>query len=136
MTQRTEYSPIDAALGGELRTRRREKKLTQRDVARHLGISFQQIQKYESGANRLPASMLYMISRILDIPIDELYPKIVEKVPTDPTLPKAHELMELYHSIPKHLRPIILTALRVLSQDGDTAESALVNRSTIGELGE
>ncbi len=44
-------------------------KLSQNDLARALGLTFQQVQKYENGGNRVSASRLYQISRVLDVPI-------------------------------------------------------------------
>lgn len=54
--------PIDVAVGGRVKLQRRLKKVSQTQLADHLGITFQQIQKYERGANRISASRLMMIS--------------------------------------------------------------------------
>lgn len=50
--------PIDVAVGLRIRTRRKQVGLSQAALAEHLGVSFQQVQKYERGANRVSASML------------------------------------------------------------------------------
>ena len=60
---------IDAHVGAQLRLRRVILGLSQEELASRLGISFQQIQKYESGANRISAARLFEISRELDVPI-------------------------------------------------------------------
>ena len=59
--------PIDIHVGGRFRTRRRHEQLSQQDVARELGMTFQQVQKYERGTNRISASVLYRAARILKV---------------------------------------------------------------------
>ena len=58
---------VDIHVGKSVRTRRRQMDMTQKDLADLLGISFQQVQKYERGTNRIGASRLWQISKILDI---------------------------------------------------------------------
>lgn len=60
--------PVDVHVGRKLKQIRTMRRLSQTDVARELDLSFQQIQKYEIGANRIAASRLYELSRILDVP--------------------------------------------------------------------
>ena len=59
-----------------LRQRRLMLGVTQGVVARALGVSFQQIQKYETGANRVSSSRLYELSLILDVPITYFYRQV------------------------------------------------------------
>ncbi|MES2729521.1 MAG: helix-turn-helix transcriptional regulator [Pseudomonadota bacterium] len=61
--------PIDIHVGSRLRERRMLLSVPQDQLAKQTGITFQQIQKYESGRNRVSASRLYEFSRILDVPI-------------------------------------------------------------------
>lgn len=56
---------IDSAIGGRVRQRRRELGLTQAQLALALGVTFQQVQKYESGANRISAATLFWTARAL-----------------------------------------------------------------------
>lgn len=58
--------PIDLAVGARVRVRRRWMGLTQTQLAEALGITFQQVQKYERGANRISASMLVKIAAKLE----------------------------------------------------------------------
>ena len=58
---------IDAHLGGMLRRRRRRLGLTQQALAQAVGIRFQQIHKYETGQNRIPASRLWALARALGV---------------------------------------------------------------------
>ncbi|MCG8548256.1 MAG: helix-turn-helix transcriptional regulator [Alphaproteobacteria bacterium] len=62
-------NPIDIHVGRRVRIRRVLCGLSQTALAEQLGLTFQQLQKYESGANRISASRLWQIAQILDVPI-------------------------------------------------------------------
>ena len=62
-------NPIDVHVGLQVRLRRKELKISQERLAETLGLTFQQVQKYERGANRISASKLYEIARTLRVPI-------------------------------------------------------------------
>ncbi len=62
-------NPVDIHVGSRLRLRRMMLGMTQNTLAKALDLSFQQIQKYERGTNRMGSSRLYQLSRILDVPI-------------------------------------------------------------------
>ncbi len=64
---------IDQHLGLILRKRRRTLGLTQKDVALAVGVRFQQIQKYECGADRIYANRLWSLARVLKLPIDAFF---------------------------------------------------------------
>lgn len=64
---------IDIHVGNMLHNHRKLQKLTQEDLGNALGVTFQQIQKYEKGTNRLSASRLYKASRILNITIENFF---------------------------------------------------------------
>lgn len=59
--------PVDVHVGGKLKEIRTLRRFSQTDVATRLGLSFQQIQKYEIGSNRIAASRLFEIAEIFDI---------------------------------------------------------------------
>ena len=63
------YNPIDVHVGARLRARRTLLGMSQTSLGDALGISFQQLQKYESGSNRTSASRLYELSKLLDVDI-------------------------------------------------------------------
>jgi len=67
---------IDVQVGKNIRRRREELKLSQQRLADALGVSFQQVQKYENAQNRVSASRLYAVSKILDIPLARLFREI------------------------------------------------------------
>lgn len=60
--------PVDIGVGGRVRSRRILMGMSQERLADQLGVTFQQVQKYEKGANRISASRLHDISQILDVP--------------------------------------------------------------------
>lgn len=64
---------IDVHLGKRLRRRRRLLGLTQQQLAGSVGVRFQQIQKYECGANRISASRLWQLSEALEVPVGYFY---------------------------------------------------------------
>jgi transcriptional regulator with XRE-family HTH domain len=61
--------PIDVMVGKRIRLRRVQMGLSQTELGKKLGVTFQQVQKYENGANRVSCSRLYEISTALDVPI-------------------------------------------------------------------
>ena len=64
---------INAHVAQRIRSRRVEMGLTQQEVARRLGVSFQQLQKYEHGKNRISAGRLYQLAAVLDIGIEAFF---------------------------------------------------------------
>ena len=60
--------PVDVHVGRRLKQIRTSRRMSQTDVAKQLDLSFQQIQKYEIGSNRIAACRLYELSKILDVP--------------------------------------------------------------------
>jgi len=64
---------IDKHVGQKLRSRRTLMSLSQEKLAESIGVTFQQVQKYERGTNRVSASRLYSFSKILDVSIDYFY---------------------------------------------------------------
>ena len=62
-------SPIDVHVGGRVRLRRTLMGLSQERLGEALGLTFQQVQKYERGVNRIGASRLFDLARVLDVPI-------------------------------------------------------------------
>ena len=67
--------PIDQLVGRQLRKRRLQLGLSQLGVAEAIGVTFQQIQKYEGGTNRIVASRLYDLAEILDVPVAYFFPE-------------------------------------------------------------
>ena len=64
---------IDKAVGARIRALRLARRMTQDALARQVGVQFQQIQKYESGTNRISASRLFMIAGALGVPVEHFF---------------------------------------------------------------
>ena len=62
-------NPVDAHVGSRVRLRRMLLGMSQERLGESMGLTFQQVQKYEKGVNRIGASRLYQIARILDVPV-------------------------------------------------------------------
>jgi transcriptional regulator with XRE-family HTH domain len=73
-------SDIDLHLGRRLRRRRRLLGLTQQQLADQVGIRFQQIQKYECGANRISAARLWQLAEALESPVSYFYDGLEESI--------------------------------------------------------
>ncbi len=71
--------PVDAHVGGRVKACRTLIGMSQEDLGKHVGLSFQQIQKYEKGMNRIAASRLWVISLVLGRPISWFFEGIGER---------------------------------------------------------
>ncbi len=81
--------PVDVHVGRKLKQIRTLRRMSQTDVANRLGLSFQQIQKYEIGSNRIAASRLFELAQIFEVSpayfFDGLYDEVQQRVtPRDP----------------------------------------------------
>jgi transcriptional regulator with XRE-family HTH domain len=72
--------PVDVHVGSRLRLRRTLLGLSQEQLAAAVGVTFQQIQKYERGSNRVSASRLYDIARVMGVPIQYFFEDIDDQV--------------------------------------------------------
>lgn len=66
-------NPIDAHVGTRVRLRRMLLGMSQEKLGEHLGLTFQQVQKYEKGVNRIGASRLFDLARVLGVPVQFFY---------------------------------------------------------------
>ena len=71
-------NPIDVHVGSRVRLRRMMVGMSQERLGDQLGLTFQQVQKYEKGANRVGASRLFAIARILDVPVQFFFEDMTE----------------------------------------------------------
>jgi transcriptional regulator with XRE-family HTH domain len=91
---------IDLLLGRRLRGRRRMLGLTQSQLANRVGVRFQQIQKYESGVNRISAARLWRFCQALDVPVAYFYDGLpAERGEAPPAFDEGAELMARPESI-------------------------------------
>jgi transcriptional regulator with XRE-family HTH domain len=73
MRTKGEGNPIDVLVGSRIRRFRKGRKMSQAQLGEKLGVTFQQVQKYENGKNRVGASRLRMISTALDVPVGQFF---------------------------------------------------------------
>jgi transcriptional regulator with XRE-family HTH domain len=71
-------NPVDVHVGTRVRIRRSLLGISQEKLAESVGLTFQQIQKYERGTNRISASRLYQFGKILDVPVSFFFEKFIE----------------------------------------------------------
>lgn len=72
--------PIDVHVGSRLKMRRKLLSISQGEIGNNLGLTFQQIQKYERGANRIASSRLLKLSKILDVPVVYFFEEMPDHV--------------------------------------------------------
>lgn len=116
---------VDVHVGQRLKQRRRMLGLSQQKLAALVGIRFQQIQKYESGANRVSASRLYDISKALEVPVSHFFEEFepVQKLKKSPTgIPtnvfEGREVLELvrrFYGMPEAQQKLVLDMVRALT---------------------
>lgn len=117
--------PVDVHVGKRIRHRRWMVGMTQQQLAERVGIKFQQIQKYETGMNRVSASRLWDISEALGAPVSFFFEGLADgaqggqargSVPGDILADKeALELVRSYYAIPETQRRRLFELARVLS---------------------
>jgi len=78
-------NPVDVHVGSRVRLRRTLLGMSQERLGDAIGLTFQQVQKYERGANRIGASRLYDLSRVLDVPVSFFFDDIDPAVAAPPT---------------------------------------------------
>ncbi len=117
--------PVDVHVGKRVRHRRWLVGMTQQQLAESVGIKFQQIQKYETGANRVSASRLWDIADALDVDVSFFFEGLASEnparedsspVPSDLLGDKeALDLVRSYYAIPENQRRRLFDLARVLS---------------------
>lgn len=118
--------PVDVHVGKRIRHRRWLVGMTQQQLAEQVGIKFQQIQKYETGANRVSASRLWDIADSLDVPVSFFFEGLdaeqtahagaIGAMPADLLGDKeALDLVRSYYAIPENQRRRLFELARVLS---------------------
>lgn len=119
--------PVDIHVGKRIRQRRWMIGMTQQQLAEHVGIKFQQIQKYETGMNRVSASRLWDIAESMNVPVSYFFEGLegadqaadqsgAENIQGDLLADKeALELVRSYYAIPEMQRRRLFELARVLS---------------------
>ncbi|QLQ12920.1 MAG: helix-turn-helix transcriptional regulator [Brevundimonas sp.] len=121
---------IDLHLGRRLRRRRRLLGLTQQQLAMQVGIRFQQIQKYECGANRISAARLWQLAEALESPVSYFYDGLEDMTTRDDqgsgggemfSRKETLDLIQAYYQLGERPRRRLLDLAKSLHTDGDTA---------------
>src|ERR1700675_3799036 len=130
-------NPIDVQVGSRVRLRRNMLGLSQEKLGTSIGLTFQQVQKYERGANRIGASRLHELSRVLDVPVsfffDDVDPVRAPAIPGGFAEPPAEafdsdplrrretvELVDAYYTIEDAaVRRRLLDLARALAAEGE-----------------
>ena len=125
--------PIDLHVGGRVRLRRKFNGMSQEELAKSIDLTFQQVQKYERGSNRISASKLYEISKKLQAPVSYFFDGYAPVPDNDENFEQetavnrflaTSEGVELAEAFPrissaKHRRRIV-DLVRALSEDGES----------------
>ena len=118
--------PVDVHVGKRIRHRRWMNGTTQQQLAEAVGIKFQQIQKYETGMNRVSASRLWDIANVLNVNVSFFFEGLDQEEKTSSngtdmpgdilTDKEALELLRSYYAIPENQRRRLFDLARVLSE--------------------
>lgn len=90
-SRRLASQPLDQYIGERVRSRRQILGMSQTELARAIGVSFQQVQKYEKGANRVGSGLLYRLAELLEVPISYFYEGYDTKMPSGKA---GHEMID------------------------------------------
>ncbi|WP_093029291.1 helix-turn-helix domain-containing protein [Ruegeria marina] len=126
---------VDAVVGQRIRARRMALGLSQADLGKAVGVRFQQVQKYESGANRVSASRLWAIAEVLDVHVSHFFegieaPEAGNAGAGDQPVDKlvflkdrdAVEMVEIYTSLPLQQKRAVLAFVRTMAVNTRAAD--------------
>ncbi|MEL6112827.1 MAG: helix-turn-helix transcriptional regulator [Pseudomonadota bacterium] len=121
--------PVDVHVGARVRMRRLMLGLSQDKLAETVGLTFQQIQKYEKGSNRIGASRLFQLAGALNVPVQYFYEdlrkpsglnKSADEVAALLTTPDGMRLCRYFSAIKDlHVRRKLLDLVKSLAEEGD-----------------
>jgi transcriptional regulator with XRE-family HTH domain len=133
-------NPVDVLVGARVRLRRNMQGLSQEKLGEAIGLTFQQVQKYERGANRIGASRLLEIARVLDVPVTFFFDNVdpvrapaipqgfavhaIEALEADPLhVPETRELVGAFYDIQDAIvrRRLLDLAKTLVAQPGSDA---------------
>jgi transcriptional regulator with XRE-family HTH domain len=134
-------NPVDLHVGGRVRMRRKLLGVSQEQLADSLGLTFQQVQKYERGANRVSASKLYDIARTLQVPVSFFFDGLADPLAGSEadeaglhaervvqqflTTPEGLELAEIFPRIGRsRVRRQVLDLVRAMADEAIRADAA------------
>jgi transcriptional regulator with XRE-family HTH domain len=137
--------PVDIHVGARIRLRRRLRGLSMEKLGRATGVTYQQLQKYETGANRVSPSRLWQLAKVLSVPVSfffgDMPPEISGEAPgldeaaeplDDDLLAKREtlQLVRAYHSIPEAAtRRSVYKLIKALAETAAAAEQGAGRRA-------
>jgi transcriptional regulator with XRE-family HTH domain len=129
--------PLDAMVGAKIRMFRINRGLSQTALAERVGVSFQQVQKYEKGANRVGASRLSQIASVLGITVGELFESSQEKIATANSPvhllaePGALRVLKAYLRTNSRVRLAIAKLVESIADQKPTVRKSVVQKSIV-----
>ncbi|SDJ20317.1 Transcriptional regulator, contains XRE-family HTH domain [Bradyrhizobium lablabi] len=129
--------PLDAMVGAKIRIFRINRGMSQTALAERIGVSFQQVQKYEKGANRVGASRLSQIASVLGIAVGELFESPLEKIAASNSPvhllaePGALRVLKAYLRTNSRVRLAIARLLESIADQKPTVQKAVVQKSIV-----
>ena len=119
-------------IGQNIKFYRRLHGMSQKDLGDRLGVSSQQIQKYESGANQIGAARLHEAAKAMDIPVSRFFDGlreaeeilgVREAPPSEDFSQDSFSVLRAYRRLPPHLRRHFLTLAEALAQEQDVSSA-------------
>lgn len=111
--------PVDAHVGSVIRTTRWKRRMTQQQLAEKIGVRFQQVQKYETGSNRVSASRLWEIASVLEVPLAHFFETYGSQAPATEPDRDALVVMASYQRLSNHQKESIRRLLDAMVQAVD-----------------
>lgn len=104
--------PVDIEVGKHIRVLRHKLGLTQQQLASQVGVTFQQLQKYEKGSNRVSASRLTDIAKVLGVEVSYFFNQHQESVAASDS--KLAQLIGVYNNLPRKKQLLLLAMAKEL----------------------
>ncbi len=111
--------PVDIYVGSRVRLRRTLKGMSQQKLAGELGLTFQQVQKYERGTNRIGASRLFELGEILDVPTSFFFDGLTSSDSSRSTSPGFSDVPQRSYEADQFSKREILELVRAYDRIGD-----------------
>ena len=118
-------TPMDVLVGARVAAFRKAKRISQTELGQAIGVTFQQVQKYEKGTNRISGAAMAIIAAKLEVPVTRLYgdpdPQGEDRIGQLLGAPGALELLDLYAAMPPERRHALLALIRPEVEPGGEA---------------
>ncbi len=136
------FGALDAMIGAKIRMLRVDRGISETALAARIGVTFQQLQKYEQGAGRVGASRLARIAAVLDVSVGEFFESSRAGLPVSKSPvhllaePGARRVLEAYARMPnRRLRAYIAKLVEIVANRSRGGEAAVARLDTV-DLGE